>query len=127
MDISIIIVSYNNFQLLENCIRSIEYFTKKNSYEVIVVDNNSNEGDVSKLLTSHQNTILIQNSSNLGFGAANNQGIQIAKGKYCLFLNNDTEFLEDSIYKVIEFYEKNNKRVLLGCKLLNSDKTHQNF
>ena len=126
MDVSIIIISYNNFNLLEQCIKSVQKFTRKNTYEIIIIDNNSTEGDVSKLLNKYNDIKLIQNKKNVGFASANNQGIGIAKGKYFLLLNNDTEFIEDSISKVFEYYENNNQKMFIGPELLNSDKTHQN-
>ncbi len=126
MDISIIIINYNNFNLLEQCIKSVQKFTRKNTYEIIIIDNNSTEGDVSKLLNKYNDIKLIQNKKNVGFAAANNQGIKIAKGKYFLLLNNDTEFIEDSISKVFDYCENNSKKMFIGPELLNSDKTHQN-
>lgn len=126
MDISIIIISYNNFSLLEQCVKSIQKFTKKNTFEIIVIDNNSSEGDVSQALTNYSNIKLIKNEQNVGFASANNQGIKIATGKYFLLLNNDTEFIEDSISQVFEYYEKRNRKIFIGCELLNLDRTHQN-
>lgn len=126
MDVSIIIVSYNNFNLLKQCIASIIKYTKRNSYELIVIDNNSSEGDVTVELSSYSNIKFIKNNRNVGFAAANNQGISVATGKYFLFLNNDTQFIEDSISLIFEFCEKNDKNIFIGCELLNIDRTHQN-
>jgi len=125
VDISIIIISYNNFHLLEDCIKSIYQFTSGVSYEVIVVDNNSNEGDVTEITSKFSDVKLIQNSGNKGFAAANNQGFEIAKGEYYLVLNNDTILFENAIKQVFDFVSSTNEHIFVGCRLLNSDNSYQ--
>lgn len=125
MDISIIIVNYNSFNLLKQCLDSIIAYTKDISYEVIIVDNNSTEGNVEKQICNYDKIKLIKNLENRGFGAANNQGLTIANGKYVLFINNDTVLLENSIKAVFEFAEEKNDNLIIGCKLLNQDNSLQ--
>lgn len=125
MDISIIIVSYNNFSILKSCLDSIYKFTSKISFEIIVVDNNSTEKGLTEVVDGYSNLELIQNHENLGFSFANNQGLVIAKGRYILFLNNDTELIEDILYKLVEFSDSSENDYLIGVKLLNTDLTHQ--
>ena len=91
--------------LLKNCLDSIEKFTSGVNYEIIVVDNNSMTGDIYELLKFHDIITLIKNNVNKGFGAATNQGVKIARGKYILLLNNDTILFENSIKKVFDFAE----------------------
>jgi GT2 family glycosyltransferase len=121
IDVSVIIVNYNSFELLDNCLHSIFVFTNEITIEVIVVDNNSEQGNVSKIINKYPGVILIKNSSNLGFAAANNQGIKLANGNYILFLNNDTLFLENTIKKVFDWTLSQQYDIVLGCKLLNKD------
>ncbi len=125
MNASIIIVNYNSFNLLENCLSSLYNQTKDINMEVIVIDNNSTDGNIKDVISRFENIILIKNSDNKGFGAANNQGLKAAKGKYVLFLNNDTIIFENTIKKVYKFAESINDSVIVGCKLLNRDKTLQ--
>jgi len=125
IDVSIIIVNYNSTALLKNCIDSIEKFTNSINYEIIVVDNNSMPGDVDELLKLHDRITLIKNDVNRGFGAANNQGVEVAIGKYVLLLNNDTILFENSIKKVFDFAESLEGNEIIGCKLLNEDKSVQ--
>jgi GT2 family glycosyltransferase len=124
MDVSIITVTRDQFELLGKCLRSIEKYTKGIEFEMIVIDNKSTKGDTEEITKKYNFVKLIKNSSNRGFAAASNQGAQIAIGKYLLFLNDDTELLENTIEKVYRFAEKMGK-VIIGCKLLNSDQTHQ--
>lgn len=125
IDVTIIIVSYNGFKMLDDCIKSVYEHTKDISFEIIVVDNNSAEGDVEDVTNKFPEVILIKNDENKGFAAANNQGIEIAKGKYSLLLNNDTLLLENSIKKTFDFAENLNFDAVIGIKLLNEDKTLQ--
>ena len=125
MDVSIIIVNFNAFKILRNCIDSIINHTNNEiEFEIIVVDNNSTEGNIEIELNGYTCVQLIRNQYNKGFAAANNQGIRIAKGRYILFLNNDTVFIEDSLSKILDFSIASNQN-LVGCKLLNSDMTIQ--
>lgn len=123
--VSVIIVSYNNFHLLKNCLESLYNYTACISFEVIIIDNNSTEGDVETIVNCFPRITLIKNNSNRGFAAANNQGIAVARGKYILFLNNDTIFFENSIKKVFDFADTNESPVIIGCKLLNKDSSLQ--
>lgn len=125
IDVSVITVNYNSIDLLKNCIDSLQKFTKDINYEIIVVDNNSMAGDIDKLLKDYDRITLVKNDVNKGFGSANNQGVKIAKGKYVLLLNNDTILFENSIKKVFDFTESLKGNIIIGCKLLNEDRSIQ--
>lgn len=122
--VSIIIVNYNQGEMLRNCIESVLKYTQEIMTEFIVIDN-SDKMDVSPYLNDLPNIILIKNSSNRGFAAANNQGLEVSTGDYVLFLNNDTLFIEDTLGQILQFYEKLKTPAFVGCKLLNKDLTHQ--
>lgn len=124
--ISIIIVNYNSFALLQSCLESIINNSRDINYEIIVVDNNSTDGDVETITSQYNNIILVKNSTNEGFAKANNEGVQIASGKYLLILNNDTLFVENTIKKIFDFAESIKKPTIIGCKLINEDHSHQN-
>lgn len=125
IDISIIIINYNNCDVTMNCIESILKFTKNINYEIIVVDNNSTECSLENLRTLGDNISFIINNENFGFAKANNQGAKIAKGKFLLFLNNDTLFIDNVLEKIFNIPPKLNSNFIFGCKLLNADKTIQ--
>ncbi|KKQ01887.1 MAG: Glycosyltransferase/rhamnosyltransferase [Candidatus Roizmanbacteria bacterium GW2011_GWA2_36_23] len=131
MNLSIIVISYNTKEITKNCLDSISESLKGSSinYEVIIVDNASNDGTVNKiknLKLKIRNLNLIQNNKNIGFAKANNQAVKQSKGNYLLFLNSDIVVLDNAIEKMFLFYKENEKTVhFLGGKLLNKDKTPQ--
>ncbi len=123
-EISIIIVNFNGFDLLEKCLFTLQKFTKA-VYEVIVVDNGSTIGDVDQVTSQFKNVTTIKLGKNKGYAAANNVGIKLASGKYLLLLNNDIVFTEDVISATIDFSKSVDDAAIVGCKLLNEDGSHQ--
>ncbi|MDD3225242.1 MAG: glycosyltransferase [Clostridium sp.] len=85
---SIVILSYNNLKYTKSCIDSIRKYTKLGRYEIIVIDNNSNDGTI-QWLKNQEDIKTIFNDKNLGFPKGCNQGIKIAIGENILLLNND--------------------------------------
>lgn len=125
-EISIIIVNYNVKQLLLNCLNSI--YTKENEsihIETIVIDNDSKDESVATVKKEFPKVIVIANKFNAGFSGANNQGMMIAKGKYILLLNPDTELIGNVLNQLIIFLEQHPNCSIIGPKLLNSDKSIQ--
>ena len=119
MDVSIIIVNYKTKELVVNCISSIIKKTNGISYEIIIVDNNSNDGcqqTLNTLFPNEQITFLMQNT-NIGFGKANNEGIKIAKGRNILFLNPDTVLINNAIKELSFFLDDNMKVGICGGNL----------
>lgn len=98
MDISIIIVNYKTARLIRDCIISVFSHTEDASFEIIVVDNDSND-DIADILSNlkKKNIHLIKLNQNVGFGRANNEGFKIAKGRYICCLNPDTLLLNDAL------------------------------
>lgn len=123
-EVSIIIVNYNGFNLLEKCLSTLQEFTKT-SYEVIAVDNGSTIGDVDEVALKFPDVRTIKLGKNLGYAAANNVGLKEAIGKYLLLLNNDIVFVEDVISATVGFSKLVNDEAIIGCKLLNEDGSHQ--
>lgn len=125
MDLSIIIVNYNVKEFLQNLIHSIYKAGANLTYEIIVVDNASDDGSVEFLQEKFPDIKLFANTENLGFSKANNIGLKAAKGKYLLLLNPDTLVSEDTFEKMIEFFRNTPDAGLAGCKILNPDGTLQ--
>jgi len=125
LDVSVIIVNWNTKELLKKCLASV-YEQKKNiNYEVIAVDNGSTDGSVEMVKDEFPEVSIIENSKNRGFAAANNQGIKIAKGRYVLLLNSDTVVLDNAVAKCVLFADAYPDAAIVGCRVLNPDKTLQ--
>lgn len=121
--VSIIIINYNTFGLTCNCINSVIEHTKGCTYEIILVDNASTEKQSSSFKEIFGERItFLQSPKNLGFAGGNNFGIEHAKGDFILLLNSDTELLEDSISKTLDFAKDIDKLGAVTCKLLNDDR-----
>lgn len=91
--ISVIVVTYNNLELTKACLASLDTHSNYTNIEIIVVDNASTDGSPEYLrnwVDRADNRRLQLNNDNLGFAAANNQGLAIARGDYLVLLNNDT-------------------------------------
>lgn len=118
-NLSIVIVNYNVRHFLVKCLESI-YKSKRNNFEVevIVVDNASVDGSAAVIKDAYPQVILIENSLNVGFAKANNQGFQIAKGQYILALNPDTIIQEDTLSLSLEYMVQNPNCGVCGVKMI---------
>lgn len=118
IDVSIIIVNYNNTVLIKNCIASIVKQTRGITYEIIVSDNCSSDG-VEELLQLPIK--LVRNSGNVGFGTANNHGAAHASGQYILYLNPDTVLINNAIGLMVDFMRQHPEAGGCGANLLSSE------
>lgn len=123
MHVSIIIVNYNTSTLLRNCIESIYKHTKDITFEIIVSDNGSTDDSVQMLRRDFPEVIVIENKANLGFGAANNRGLDIAKGEFIFYLNSDTVLLNNAVKIFYDFWNshQNLNPGSLGTMLTNGN------
>ena len=123
MNLSIIIVNFNTRDFLKNCLRSIYENTKDIDFEVIVSDNGSTDGSLEMLRSEFPQVITIANGVNLGFGAANNRALDIAKGKYIFYLNSDTVLLNNAPKIFFDYFEEHQNENLgaIGVNLLDKD------
>lgn len=97
--VSIITVNYNHPEVTVDLLKSLQNCTYPN-VEVIVVDNASQDNPAI-ITSSFPDVIFIQNEKNLGFAGGNNVGVRVAKGKYILFINNDTEVASDFLEPLV--------------------------
>ena len=119
MKLSVIILNYNVQYFLELCLRSVEAAISNIDAEIIVVDNNSEDGSCEMVKALFPNVNLIENKANYGFSKGNNIGVLQAKGEYLCILNPDTVVAEDTFLKLLEFSENKVKLGIVGCKLIN--------
>lgn len=117
-DFSVIIVSYNVQYFLELCIDSVIRALKHIPSEIIVVDNNSSDDSCALVTEKFKDVILIANKDNAGFSRANNQGVDIAKGRYIHFLNPDTVVPEDFYSTILKYLDQHEEVGCLGPRLI---------
>ena len=120
IEVSIIIVNWNSGELLKNSIKSIKNSTF-NHFETIVIDNDSKDNSINFLESYSNDVKLIQNKKNIGFGAACNQGIIEATGRYILFLNPDAMVYKSTLKDCIDFMDLNKGIGILGVKLIDEN------
>lgn len=119
MDVSVIIVNYNTCVMTKKCIDSIFVNTKNIDFEVILVDNNSR--DESRTIFEKDERIkYIYNHKNIGFGCANNIGVEVANGRNVIFLNSDTLLINNAIKIMSDFLDGNDNAGACGGNLYNN-------
>lgn len=120
-DVSIIVVNYNTAHLLGRMFAAIEAGRGDLTLQVIVVDNASRDNSVQVLRTQYPEAELIANSTNPGFGRANNQALPLVRGRYVLLLNTDAFVSPDTLQKTVRFMDANPTCGVLGVKLVGED------
>jgi GT2 family glycosyltransferase len=117
MDLSVIIVSWQSREKLRANLKALFNSQGDFTYEVFVVDNNSNDGTVAMVQTEFSQVHLISNLENLGFAKANNQAILKTKGDYILLFNPDMLVGGDTLFKALSWAKNNQQAVVSGFKL----------
>lgn len=118
MDCSIIIVNYQTYQLTRDTVNSILDKNHSFSYEIIVVDNASNDDSLLKLQRDFKDTVkFIPSKENRGFAAGNNLAIEKSQGRYVLLLNSDTVVLDNCLDNIYSYMEENKEVGATGCQV----------
>lgn len=125
VDLSIILVNYKSPRLLLDCLATVYAETTRHSFEIIVVDNDSQDNSRELTLAAYPQVIWIPMSYNSGFARANNAGIAVSKGRNILLLNTDTLVKDGALDKALDLFEAHPNYVACGVQLLNTDGTHQ--
>jgi N-acetylglucosaminyl-diphospho-decaprenol L-rhamnosyltransferase len=121
VDLSVVIVSWNVRDLLLRCLLSIQRPRPEFGLQTIVVDNGSVDGSVGMVRAEFPDVCLIANTDNLGFPAANNQGIAVAEGRYIFLLNPDTEVVGGALATLVAYADAHPDVGVVGPQLLNPD------
>lgn len=128
LDLSIVIVNYNNRGLLRQCLRSIFNNLKQShlQYKVVVIDNNSKDSSVDMVREAFPQVRLIPLEKNLGYAKGINVGVKSIECRYYLILNMDTTIVQErAIERLVEFMDAHREVGLAGPKLINPDSTTQ--
>jgi GT2 family glycosyltransferase len=122
LDISIIIVNYRGWKALDECLESIEKIISKTfSFEVIIVDNFSNDGQFTVFKQKYSKFTFIENSGNNGFSNGCNFGASIATGNHFLFLNPDTKITLEALETLLETAVSHPEIGILSCLQINEN------
>lgn len=125
-ELSIIIVNYNTFNFTKKCIESILVYPPKISFEIILVDNGSEDENPDKFLEFFPDIKLIKSTENLGFAKGNNLGIVNSSGCYLLLLNSDTELKMRGLEDCIGILKNHSNVGVVSCRVEFSDGKIQN-
>ena len=118
LDLSIVIVSHDAEKLLRRCLDSIYRFQRDLTFEVLVIDNRSQDRTTKMVKRNFPQVRLVENKTNLGFSAACNQGITSSRGRYVFLLNPDTEFTAEGITRMVRFMESNHQAAICGPRMV---------
>lgn len=121
MKLSVVIVSYNVRNYLEQCLQSVQRALEGIESEVFVVDNHSDDDSVVTVREKYPWVRLIENQENLGFSKANNQAIRQSQADYVLLLNPDTVVVEDTLRGVLTFMDEHPKAGGAGVMMCYED------
>jgi len=121
-EMAVCIVNYNTCEDLKTCVETILLDSPS---EIVVVDNASSDGSAEMVKAAFPRVLLIANDSNVGYGAAANQGIRSCASKYVLLLNSDTRILHGSLRAISEYLDLNSQVAIVGPRLINVDGTLQ--
>ena len=122
MDLSVVIVNYQTFELTKNTINSILEYDYPFSYEILVVDNASSDDSLNRLRDYFKDKVkFIASKENNGFAAGNNQALRQAGGRYQLLLNSDTVVWENTLEEIYGYMEEHEDVGACGCRVLLED------
>lgn len=125
--LSIIIVNYRSEKYLEKCLASVYNWSDPSLFEIIVV-NNDQSSDLSALVERYGEIWLCNAEKNIGFGAACNLGAKKAVGEILLFLNPDTQLLNDYVGKISDKFAKSPEKTgVIGPRLVTDERKTQEW
>jgi len=123
-DLSVVVVSYNTADLIEACLLSVRA-SDGVSLETFVVDNASSDGGAAIVRERFPSVRLVENSTNRGYGAANNQVLERCAGRYIVLLNPDTEATPGAFRRMAAWMDANPGVGLAGPTVNNPDGSRQ--
>jgi len=119
--VSVVVVSYNSGRHLERCLASVE----GQGYEIVVVDNASEEGDVDLVRRRFPGVRVIELDRNIGYGAANNVGFDHTASDYVLVMNPDSAAVGEAVKRLVRVGEVSPSAAIVGPRLVRPDGTHE--
>jgi GT2 family glycosyltransferase len=124
-DLSVIVVSYNTCDILRRCLHHLRACAEGLSLEIIVVDNASQDGSVEMLEKEYPEALVIASDVNLGFAAANNRALVLARGRYFVLLNSDAFLRPGALRRAMDHMESEPEVGLGGGQLIGEENSWQ--
>jgi GT2 family glycosyltransferase len=122
MKVSAVLVSYNTKELTLLAISHLlRDFESIDSFEVILVDNDSKDGTVAAVQSAYPSVRIIQNHDNVGFGTANNQAFEVCSGEYVLLVNTDAFVHSGCIQALTKFLDLHPDVAVVAPRVVNED------
>jgi GT2 family glycosyltransferase len=116
--VSVIVLNYNGKKYLDNCFNSLAKISyPKNRLEFILVDNASSDGSVAYVSQKYPWVNILNLNKNYGFTGGNNAGVNLTKGEYVVFLNNDVMVDENWLSELIKIALENPNTILTSKSL----------
>lgn len=125
MDVSIVIVSYNGRDFLRRCLASVYEHTRDIDFEVVVVDNASQDGTPEMVAAAFPQVTLLRRATNAGFARGVNEGIRAARGETFFLLNPDAELIDNVLPAMLAYLREHPDVGILAPKLLDAGGTLQ--
>lgn len=124
-DVSVIVVNWNTRDALRRCLDSVAATASELQIETIVIDNGSWDGSQEMVRAAYPTVTLVENSDNVGFARANNQGATYAHAPLLLLLNSDAAVLPGALDAATTYMRAHKDAGAVGLRLLNDDLTPQ--
>jgi GT2 family glycosyltransferase len=125
IDVSLIIVSFNTCRVLRESLQSVEREKGNLQIEIFVVDNNSHDGSVAMVQAEFPHVRVLCSDVNLGFGAANNLALEIARGRHIVLLNSDAFLCPNALTLAVQYMDAEPLVGLAGGRLVGRDMSGQ--
>ncbi|HRK61223.1 MAG TPA: glycosyltransferase family 2 protein [Candidatus Omnitrophota bacterium] len=123
--LTILIVNFKTTKLTLACIQSIYDFQPQCSFEIVLVDNGSNDGIGEKVAEQFPAVRFIETGDNVGFSRANNLGIHNSRGEFVVLLNSDVKLIESVWDAMVEFMRQQPELGVIGCREVDGDGNFQ--
>jgi GT2 family glycosyltransferase len=124
-NLSIIILSWNTKEYLQKCLTSLGHRLNSSDYEIIVIDNASEDGSAEMVHEHFPSVKLVVNPTNTGYAAGNNLGISMAQANHILLMNSDIEVIENAPEVMADFLDRNSSYGAVSSRMIQADGTVQ--
>jgi GT2 family glycosyltransferase len=120
-ELSVVILSWNEREQLDRCLRALEDHPPEGPMEIIVVDQGSTDGTLEMLSEHYSQTRVIANETNKGISVGRNQGMRISRGRFIVMLDSDAYVTEGALQTLADYLDEHPQVGLVGPRLENVD------